>query len=224
MVLEKTLESPLDCKEIQPVHPKGNTSGYSLEGLMPTLKFQYFGHLMWKTDSLEKTLMLGKTEVRKEKGVTEDEMVGWHQWLNGHEFEQVLGVGEGQGSLVCCSPWGRKESYTTEQLNLAEVKAAVTITWYFYQFSRSVMCDCLRPNGLKYTRLPCPSPTPRTCSNSCPLSWWCHPTISSCGVPFSSRLLSFPALGSFPIGHFFPSSGQSIGHLIKIIILDCETF
>ena len=93
------------------------SSEYSLEGLMQKLKFQYFGHLMRRTDSLEKTLMLGKTEIRKEKGMTEDEMVGWHHWLNGHEFEQVLEVGEGQGSLVCCSPWGYKESDMPKRLN-----------------------------------------------------------------------------------------------------------
>ena len=68
VVLEKTLESPLDCKEIQPVHPKGNQSGYSLEGLMLKLKLWYFGHLMWKTDSFEKTLMLGKIEGRRRRG------------------------------------------------------------------------------------------------------------------------------------------------------------
>ena len=69
---------------------------------------------MQRTDSLEKTLMLGKEE---EKGTTEDEMVGWHQQLNGHEFEQAPGVGDGQGRLACCSPWGRKELETTERLN-----------------------------------------------------------------------------------------------------------
>ena len=68
MVLEKTLESPLDCKEIQPVHPKGNQSWYSLEGLMLKLKLQYFGHLMWRTDSFEKSLMLGKIEGRRRRG------------------------------------------------------------------------------------------------------------------------------------------------------------
>ena len=87
---------------------------YSLEGLK--LKFQYFGHLMRRADTLEKTLMLGKIG-EEEKGMTEDEMVGWHHWLDGHEFEQALGVGDGQGSLVCCSPWGLKESDTTEWLN-----------------------------------------------------------------------------------------------------------
>ena len=79
------------------------------------------------------------------------------------------------------------------------------------QFSRSVMSNSLRPHGLQHARLPCPSPTPRTCSNSCPSSWWCHPTISSSVIPFSSRLQSFPASGSFPMSQFFTSSSQSIG-------------
>ena len=80
MVLKKTLESPLDCKVIQPVHPKGISSEYSLEGLMLKMKFQYFGHLMRRIDSFEKTLMLGKIEERRreEKGTTKDEMVGWY--------------------------------------------------------------------------------------------------------------------------------------------------
>ena len=98
VVLEKTLESPLDSKGIQPVHPKRNQSLISLEGLMLKLKPQYFGHLMRRTDSLEKTLMLGKIESRKRRGQTEDEMVGWHHWLNGHDFEQSPGVGDGQGA------------------------------------------------------------------------------------------------------------------------------
>ena len=72
---------------------------------------------MHRTDSLEKILMLRKIEGREEKVTTENEMVGWHHRLNGHEFEQASGDGEGQGSLVCCSPWGHKESDTTEQLN-----------------------------------------------------------------------------------------------------------
>ena len=90
---------------------------YSLEGLMLKLKLQYFGHLMWRADSFEKTLMLGKIEGRRRRGMTEDEMVGWHHWLDGHEFEQVPGVGDGQGSLVCCSPWFCKELDRTERLN-----------------------------------------------------------------------------------------------------------
>ena len=85
---------------------------YSLEGLMLKLKLQYFGHLMRRTDSLEKTLMLRKTEGRRR--MTEDEMVGWHHRLNGHEFEQVLGVSDVQGSLACSSPLGHTESNSTE--------------------------------------------------------------------------------------------------------------
>ena len=73
------------------------------------------------------------------------------------------------------------------------------------------MSNSLRPHGLQHSRLPCPSPTPRACSNSCPLSWWCHPTISSSVVLFSSCLQSFPSSGSFPMSQFCTSGGQSIG-------------
>ena len=83
---------------------------YSLEGLMLKLKHQYFGHLIWRTDSLEKTLLLGKIEGGRRRGWKRDEMIGWHHWLNGHKFEQTPGDGGGQGSLACCSPWGCKES------------------------------------------------------------------------------------------------------------------
>ena len=73
------------------------------------------------------------------------------------------------------------------------------------------MSKCLQPNGLQHTRLPCPSPSPGACSNSCPLSWWCHPTVSSSVIPFSSCLQSFPASGSFPMSRLFASGRQSIG-------------
>ena len=79
---------------------------YSLEGLMLKLKLQYFGHPMWRNDSLE------KIEDGKRRGW--QRIIGWHHWLYGHEFEQAPGVGDGQGGLVCCSPWGHKELYTTE--------------------------------------------------------------------------------------------------------------
>ena len=90
---------------------------YSLKGLMLKLKLLYFGHLMEGANSLEKVLILGKIEGRRRRGVIEDEVVGWHHQFNGHEFEQALGDGEGQGSLACCSLGGRKESDRTEQLN-----------------------------------------------------------------------------------------------------------
>ena len=87
---------------------------YSLEGLMLKLKLQYFGHLMGRTDSLEKTLMLGKIEGRRRRGRQRMRWLDWwHHRLNGHEFEQTLGGSEGQGSLACCSSWGHKESDTT---------------------------------------------------------------------------------------------------------------
>ena len=79
------------------------------------------------------------------------------------------------------------------------------------QFSRSVTSNSLWPHGLQHSRSPCPLPTPRVYSNSCPSSWWCHPTISSSVIPFSSRPQYFPASGSFPMGQFFTSGGQSIG-------------
>ena len=79
------------------------------------------------------------------------------------------------------------------------------------QFSRSVVSDSLQPHGLQHTRLPCPAPTPGAYSNSCPLSWWCHPTIPSSVVPFSSHLQSFPASGSFQMSQLSASGGQSSG-------------
>ena len=78
------------------------------------------------------------------------------------------------------------------------------------QFIRSVLSNSLWPHGLQHARLPCPSSTPRACSNSCPLSRWCHPTISSSVTPFSSCLQSFPASGSFPASQFFASGDQSV--------------
>ena len=112
VVLEQTVESPLDFKEIQPVHPKGNQSWIFIgrsDAEAPTL---------WPPDAknwlIGKNPDAGKDRRQQEKGTTEDEMVGWHHQLDGHEFEQAPGVGDGQESLVCCSPWGCKESDTTE--------------------------------------------------------------------------------------------------------------
>ena len=117
VVLEKTLESPLDCKEIQPVNPKGNWSWMFIgktdaEAEAPSL---------WLPDVknwlIGKDTVAGKDWRQAEKVMTESEMVGWHHRLNGHEFEYAPGVGDGQGSLVCCSPWGHKELYRTEWMN-----------------------------------------------------------------------------------------------------------
>ena len=89
---------------------------YSLKGLMLRLQLRYFGQLIQRTDLLAKTLKLGKIEGRRRRG-RQDEMVGWHHRLDGHEFEQAPGVGGGQGGLACCSAWGHKESDVTERLN-----------------------------------------------------------------------------------------------------------
>ena len=97
-------------KEISP--------GCSLEGLMLKLKLQYFGHLMQRVNSLEKTLMLGGIGGKRRSGQQEDEMAGWHQWLDGHEFEWTLGVGDGQGGLVCCSLWGCSQTWLSNWTEL----------------------------------------------------------------------------------------------------------
>ena len=96
-------------------------------------------------------------------------------------------------------------------LTLVLVTLLPSIFLTLVQFSRSVVSGSLQPHVVQHTRLPCPSPTPETCSNSHPLSWWCHPTISSSVVPFSSLPQSSPASGSFQMSHFFTSGGQSIG-------------
>ena len=86
-------------------------------------------------------------------------------------------------------------------------------------FSHSVMSNSLQPHGLQHSRLSCPSPSPKVCSNSCPLSWWCHPTVSSSAAPFSSCHRPFPASGSFPMSQLFASGGQSIGALASTSVL-----
>ena len=120
VVLEKILESPLDCKEIQPVHPKGNQSWIIIERTDAGAETP----ILWPPDVknwlIGKDSDAGKDWGKEEKGMTEDEMLGLHHWLNVYEFKQASGVGDGQWSLVCCSPWGHKESDTTEQLNLTD--------------------------------------------------------------------------------------------------------
>ena len=121
VVLEKTLESPLDCKEIQPVNPKGNQfwifiGRTDVEAETPILWPPNMKNwLIWKDPDA------GKDWRQEEKEKTEDDMVRCHHWLDGHEFEQALGVGDGQGALVCCDSRGHKESDTTERLNWTEL-------------------------------------------------------------------------------------------------------
>ena len=106
----RLLKVPWTAKRSNQPILKEISPGCSLEGLMLKLKLQYCGHLMWRVDSLEKTLMLGGIGVRSRRGL---QMAGWHRWLDGHELEWTPGVGDGQGGLACCNSWGHKESDTT---------------------------------------------------------------------------------------------------------------
>ena len=119
-MLEKTLGSPLDRKVIKPVNLKGNQSWI----FIGKTDAESEAPILWPPDAknwlIWKDPDAGQDWRQEEKGMTEDEIVGWHYWLDGHEFEQALGVGDGQRSLVCCSPWGRKESDAPEQLNWTE--------------------------------------------------------------------------------------------------------
>ena len=113
LVLEKTLESPLDYKEIKPVSPKGNQSWI----LIGRTDAEAEAPIVWKRWLIRQDPDAGKDWRQEEKGMTEDEMVGWHHWFIGHQFEQTWGNREAQGSLACCSPWDPKESDMTERLN-----------------------------------------------------------------------------------------------------------
>ena len=114
VVLEKTLESPLDCKETQPVHPKGNQSWIFIGKTDAEAETT----ILWPPDAKSRLIWkdpdAGKDWGQEEKGTTEDEMAGWHHWLNGHGFGWTLGVGDGQGGLACCGSWSHKELDTTE--------------------------------------------------------------------------------------------------------------
>ena len=120
VMLERTLESPLDCNDIKPVNPKGDQSWMFIrrtDAEVETL-------ILWPPDVkswlIRKDPDAGKDWRQEEMGMIEDEINGWHHKRNGHEFEQAPGVGDGQGSLVCCSQWGHKESDMTERLNWTE--------------------------------------------------------------------------------------------------------
>ena len=147
VMLEKTLESPLECKEIQPVHSKGDQS------------WVFFG----RTDAKAETPILWPPHMmswligkdcdverdwgQEEKATTEDEMAGWHPGLNGHEFGWTPGVGDGQGGLACCDSWGLKESDTTERLNWTDwYSCAIFLKWHVLQLMASYIqmkCDLL---------------------------------------------------------------------------------
>ena len=141
VVLEKTLESPLDYKEIQPVKPKGN------QACMFIVRTDAEASIVWPPDAMSR--FIGEDpDARKdwrqeEKGMTEDGMVEWHHWLKGHQFEQDTGVGDGQGSLVYCSPWGGRELDMTERLNnnlkLLENNGYISLCYALYPCCWSVL-------------------------------------------------------------------------------------
>ena len=156
VVLEKTLESPLDCKKIQPVHPKEDQSWV----FIGRTDVEAETLILWPPDAknwlIWKDPDAGK-EWRREKGTTEDEMVGWHQQLNGHESEYDPGVGDGQGGLACCSPWSHKESDSTERLNWSCFS-------HIWLFATLWTVTCQAPLSMGFCRqeywsgLPCPPP------------------------------------------------------------------
>ena len=164
-VLGKTLESPLDCKEIKPVNPKGNQSWIfigrtDMEAEAPILwPPDAKNWLIWKDPEKKRKRKdpdTGKDWRWDEKGTTEDEMVGWHQRPDGHESEQALGFGDGQGSLACCSPQGRKESDTTERLNWRNTR----MLWIYIFSIKNSRCiivshntPCLSKYMHKYGRI-----------------------------------------------------------------------
>ena len=150
VVLEKTLESPLDCKEIKSLDPKGNQSWIFIGGTDAEAEVP----ILWPPDA--KSQLIGKDPDagqdwrQKEKGMTEDELVGWHHRHNGHEFKQAPGDGKGQGSLMCYSPWGRKELDTaeTEQQDTLKMKSVLgqDLTTIVYN---TVQCKILMKSVMK---------------------------------------------------------------------------
>ena len=133
MVLEKTLESPLDCTEIQPVHPKGDRSWVFIGRTDAEAETPVLWPPHAKSWLIGKDSDAGRDWGQEEKGMTEDEMAGWHHWLEGHEFGWTSGVGDGQGGLACCDSRGHKESDMTERLNWTEKVLNWKIRYIFKQ-------------------------------------------------------------------------------------------
>ena len=145
------------------------------------------------------------------------------QWLGVHLPIQGVGVLSLVGELRFHLPHDQKNQNVGQKQYCNKIskdfKDVPREKMFLLLFSRSVMSSSLWPHGLQHARLPCPSPSPGVCSNSCPLSWWCLPTISSSVIPFSSCLQSFPASGSFLLSQLFASGGQSIGASASALVL-----
>ena len=195
----------------------------------------------WRADSLEKTLMLGKIEGRRRRDDRGRD--GWMAspiqwtWVWANSRTGKPGILQFMGSQRVGHNWATKQQQLFLQKELCSpwkfnfhvtpfLYTSKRVRWYLFssvQFSHSVMSNSLQPHGLQHTRPPCPSPTPGVYQKSCPLSRWCHPTISSSVIPFSSWPQSFPASGSFQMSHLFTSGGQSIGVSASASVLPMNT-
>ena len=147
-MLEKTLESPLDCKEIQPVHSKGDQPWVfgrnDAKAETPVLWPPHANSWL-----IGKGSDAGRDWGQEEKGMTEDEMAGWHHWFDGREFEWTPGVGDGQGVLACCNSWGHKQSDTTEWLKWTELNTYFT----FFLGTSDIIFSTWTERNVSYTKL-----------------------------------------------------------------------
>ena len=175
---------------------------------------------IWKTLSLSLGF-LGGSVVKNLPAMQETRVrsLGWEDHLEDEmawriPWTEEPGGLQSMGSKRVIHDWTTKQQ---QQSMLFGSIAGLHLGLFMLLFSHSVMSDSLWPHGLQYTRLPCPSLSFGACSNSCPLSWWCHSTISSSVVPFSPYLQSFPASGSFPMSRLFTSSGQSIAASASVV-------
>ena len=179
VVLEKTLETSLDIKKIKPVNPKGNQPWIFIGRIDAETK----APILWPPD--EKSWLIGKDPNdgkdwgQEEKGVTEDEVVGWHHWLNGHKFGQTAGDSGGQESLACCSSWGHKESGTTEQQNN---NLLITHGWVVGSFASSLAVILPGP----FLVSPTPSHWDKWHFIFSPINSHCHPLLLSLVSSYSS--------------------------------------